>query len=529
MARGLLRRPAMRSFVTSLLVASIASTLSLVGCSSASENAPSPVTSDAGTRPPSTCSVAGQGVCEGDGVRTCTSVGDRLELGPKVVCEGETSCHEGACRPPTEGQLAHAQGLEEFVSGMRSRTAWHGMLDYDAITREGRLAIVKGEDTDAVYLGALRRAFLAIPQGHQGLYLKSGCGKVIPYESTSRFGVCGRPHGDALVVTVAKESNRLGLKKGDRIVEVDGVSGPALLEDAALRPTCSASAPSPSYRRTSGAASFFGTIPAGAKLVVEDPKGQRRTVVVPNESDPSTSCAEPLGRDTRFVAKSEVLPDGTAVVRLPSFVPFDVPFPTSGTQEDFDAYRTAFQARIQAEFDKVKNAPRLIWDLRSNGGGLTQVGLAIASGMPGAKAGPLTHCVARIAKSDPPRFDTNPYAEYALTPGGDFAYSGKVAVLIDGFDYSAADYFPYVVKNATSALLVGSPTAGAFGASSGNFEIAQSPAVTVTYDVNKCTTMDGTPLEGKSVEPHVFVEYDPSSLAEGRDAVLEKAVEALKK
>lgn len=515
----------MRTLVASLLVVSFASTLSLFGCSSAAENPSQTPT----TAPPNTCSLAGQGVCEGDGVRTCTSVGERLELGPKVACEGETSCREGACRPPTESQLAHARGLEDFVSGMRARTAWHATLDYEAIAREGRLAIVKGEDTDLAYLGALRRAFLAIPQGHQGLYLKSGCGKIIPFESTSRFGVCGRPYGDALVVTVAKEGNRLGLKKGDRVVEVDGVTGAEILEDAALRPTCSTSAPSASYRRTSGAASFFGTIPAGAKLVVEGPKGERRNVVVPNESDPTTSCVEPLGRDTRFVAKSEILADGTALVRLPSFVPFDVQFPTSGTQEDYDAYRAAFQARIRTEFDKVKNAPRLVWDLRGNGGGLTQVGLAIASGMPGAKAGPLTHCVARIAKSDPPRFDATPYAEYALTPGGDFAYAGKVAVLIDGFDYSAADYFPYVVKNATSALLVGSPTAGAFGASSGTFEISQSPAVTVTYDVNKCTTTDGTPLEGKSVEPHVFVEYDPSSLAEGRDAVLEKAVAALKK
>jgi len=421
------------------------------------------------------------------------------------------------------------KGLEDFVSGIRSRTAWHGPLDYDAIVREGRVAIVKGDDTDLVYLGALRRAFLAIPQGHQGLYLKSGCGKTLPFESTSRFGVCGRPYGDTLVVTVAKDGNRLGLKKGDRVVEVDGVSGPRMLEDAALRPTCSVSAPSSSYRRTSGAASFFGTIPTGAKLVVEDPKGARRAVVVPSESDTSTSCFEPLGRDTQFVAKSETLTDGTAVIRLPSFVPYDVPFPTSGTQEDFDAYRLAFQARVRAEFDKVKAAPRLIWDLRSNGGGLTQVGLAIASGMVGAKAGPLTRCVDRIAKSDPPRFGTEPYAEYGLTPGGEFAYAGKAAVLIDGFDYSAADYFPYAVRNATSAILVGTPTAGGFGASSGTFEVLQSPAVSVTYDVNKCTTSEGVPLEGKGVEPHVLVEYDPTSLAEGRDAVLERAASELKK
>lgn len=508
-------------------------TLALVGCSSSTEpTAAAPADADAGPGPvtPSTCTRDGEAVCDGDGLRTCRKVGERLELGAAVACEGETSCRDGACREPSASQLAHAKGLEDFVGGIRSRTAWHGSLDYEAILREGRLAIVKGADDDLVYLGALRKAFLAIPQGHQGLYLKSGCGKTIPYESTSRFGVCGRPFGDTVVVTAARDGNLLGLKKGDRVVEVDGTSGAKLLEDAALRPMCSASAPSASYRRTSAAASFFGTVPSGAKLVVESPSGERRTVVVPAERDQAdTSCFDPLGRDTRFVAKSETLADGTAVVRVPSFVPFDVPFPTSGNQADYDAYRAAFQARIVAEFDKVKSAPRLVWDVRSNGGGLTLVGLAIASGMPGARAGNLTSCVARIAKSEPPRFDTTRYAEYALSPGGEFAYSGRVAVLVDGLDYSAADYFPYAVRAATSGVLVGTPTAGAYGGTSGSFEVTAPPVVTVSYDVNKCEAADGTPLEGKGVEPHVVVEYDPASLAAGRDAVLERAVAELKK
>jgi C-terminal processing protease CtpA/Prc len=185
-------------------------------------------------------------------------------------------------------------------------------------------------------------------------------------------------------------------------------------------------------------------------------------------------------------------------------------------------------ARIQAAFDTVKDAPRLIWDIRGNGGGLTRAGIAIASGMPGARAGALTYCSARVSGSSPPRFEGR-YAEYALTPGGAFSYKGKVAVLIDGHDYSAADYFPYLVRNGTDGILVGSPTAGAFGATSGTFSIAESPALEFAYDQNHCLDATGKSLEGRSVQPHRAVEYEPADLASGRDTVLNTAVQELSK
>src|SRR5262249_54948136 len=144
---------------------------------------------------------------------------------------------------------------------------------------------------------------------------------------------------------------------------------------------------------------------------------------------------------------------------------------------------------------------------------------------PGARADTLSYCEARVEKSDPPSFGTFRYAEYALTPGGPFAYTGKVAVLIEGLNYSAADYFPLAVKARTNAILVGKPAAGAFGATSKSQVFDGPPAFSVAVDVNRCSSADDSaPLEGKGATPHVVVEYDPKDLAAGKDTVLERAV-----
>lgn len=156
------------------------------------------------------------------------------------------------------------------------------------------------------------------------------------------------------------------------------------------------------------------------------------------------------------------------------------------SQDEVEAYRAAFEAKIEAAFDAVKSTPAIVWDLRGNGGGLTQVGLDIASGFPGARADAISYCQWRMPKTDPPSLDASRYAEYALSPGGRFAYAGKVAVLIDGQDYSAADYFPLAAKSRTNAILVGAPTAGAYGAESEAKSFDGPPAFSVSVDENRC-------------------------------------------
>lgn len=448
-----------------------------------------------------------------------------------ATCGEDQACIDNACSAPSATQSARVAALGEMVDQMASVTSYPYSYDREAIIRDGKRAILHGPDTDETYLTAMWRAFLAIPEGHQSMLLKSGCGKKLPYSQTSRFGVCVRPSEGGLVVTRVKAgTNQLGLSVGDEIVSADGLSRDAMLAASFLRPTCGSTYPSLSGQNEAAAVAFFATAPSGMSLAIKTTTGETRTVTVPATPDTTAlDCGEVFGRTKQIVADATTLPDGTAVIRLPSFVPYDVPFPNTNDPVAIASYRDDFIARIKTAFDTVKDAPRLVWDVRGNGGGLTLAALAIGSGMPGAQSTTTTYCTARLAGTDPVAFDDFRYAEYALSPGGDFLYTGKVAVLIDGLDYSASDYFAHFVRHATSATLVGAATAGAYGGSSGSFDITSAtPALTFYYDTNRCVSgADDLPLEGQGVEPHLTVRYDPIDLAEGRDTVLEAAIAAL--
>ena len=85
--------------------------------------------------------------------------------------------------------------------------------------------------------------------------------------------------------------------------------------------------------------------------------------------------------------------------------------------------------------------------------------------------------------------------------------------------------YPLAIKSKTSALLVGTPSAGAFGATSDSKIFDGPPKFSVAVDLNRCSLAENdAPLEGHGVVPHVLVEYDAMDLAAGKDTVLERAV-----
>jgi hypothetical protein len=414
--------------------------------------------------PPTDACADGESRCSGLQIERCVLGADGVRVWAAAVdCDGEMVCRDGACAPPTAKQLGQAETAA--ASGSCRSTSIYA-------------------------------------------------------QDTSRFGVCGRPHGDGIIVTYARAGNPLGLRPGDVVVQAGADRRPALLEAAARRPVCGASSPSASHRRTSAAASFFGTVPAGMELTVAPAAGgPERTLVVPSTNGPVVSCQDPLGRAIDFEARAERRPDGVAVIRLPRFYRLA---PVS--QTDVNALIAQMTDAVRVEFDKVKDAPAIVWDLRANYGGITPVGLAIASGMPTARSTALSYC--RYRPPGATTLDPQRYAEYAVTrtTTGPFAYAGRVAVVIDGLDYSASDYFAYAVRTATDTKLVGSATAGAYGGSGPQKPLGGTPAVSVTVDVNRCFDAADLPLEGRAVEPHVPVEYDPADLAAGRDTLLEAAV-----
>ena len=466
----------------------------------------------------------GQTQCDQDRLQTCTEEGTWSE---PADCPGEQACRETACADPTPAQYEQADAASFYLAELVGNTAWHMPIDAAAIEADARSAILQGDGSDASYYRAMRAIHRAVPQGHQGLS-NNRCNTPEMYGATSsRFGVCARPYQDHLIVTFVRAGNALGLAAGDRIIRAGEDTGEAILEAAAARPLCGTSAPSEAFRKGEAATSFFGSVPAAMELEVQPVSGAAYTLTVPDTHDATpTNCQDPLGRDMSFNAQSYLRPDGIGVVRVPRFFPLGFSLPVNPTQQEIDELiNTMMQAVVDA-FDQVKSAPQLIWDARSNFGGVTLVGLEIAGGMPTATQTTLSSCQVRVPYSDPPAFSGGT-AFYSVTPGGQLAYSGEVAVLIDQLDYSAADYFPLAVRRATSTLLVGSPTAGAFGGVGPSFDIPAMPPMFASADPFKCSDAMGTPLEGSSVMPDMVVEYEPTDLAAGIDTVMEAAASAL--
>jgi C-terminal processing protease CtpA/Prc len=465
--------------------------------------------------------------CQGRAVATCQAQGDGLSWSDPVPCGNGQVCRDQLCQAPSPTQRQQLDDVALFVANMAARTGWLDdfNLDLAGLTLGAQTEILDGDGTVSHFYAALRLALLGFPTGHAALFSATECGTLqLPYQDTSRLGVCARPLGDGMVVTHVTPGNPLGLLPGDQVLDADGVSGTELVQRSLLRPVCGNSSATESHMRTTAATSFFGTVPEGTTLTILPADGSpRRTVTVPGSNQALLDCRDPMGKDTAFDARAELRPDGVAVIRLPRF------FPIEGQPDDPpDQLMMQMEQAVQTAFDSVKDAPGLVWDLRANVGGITQVALDIVAGMPGARAVPtLAHCQSRIPFQQPVAFYPESAVEYAVTPGGSFAYAGKVAVLVDGLAISAADYFARAVKLATDVPVVGSPPAGAYGGGDAEFSASDDPSLTGVADPARCddgSGVPGVPLEGQATVPDLTVEPTPADLAAGVDTQLEAAV-----
>ncbi len=506
------------------------SCLSVAACSSA-ESAPAVVAdaSSAPAAPVAGCPEVSASRCQGARVQTCEARGQGSAWTEAVACPGEQACREGACSDPSPRQRAQAASIASFVDTLAQGSAWHLVVDADGVKARERTSILQGDGSDASFFGAAWRTLNAYPHGHQRLFAvdPSVCRKAMPYQLSSRFGVCGRPSAAGLAVTYARKDNLLGLSAGDVVIQAGEHAGDALFEQAYLRPVCGIVFPAPSGRRYAGAASFFGTVPAGMKLTVQAVDGATREVTVPPDADAtSTNCRDPFSRSTAIYAHATMRSDGVAVIRLPSFIPFDKAFPAEPAEAD--AFIAAFQAEIVKVFDTVKAAPAIIWDARGNNGGITPVGLAIVAGFSSARRTSISYCRTRVPGSSPPTFAVQRYMPYEVVPGGSFAYAGKVAVVTDGLAYSAGDYFPYAAAVASGAPVVGSSSAGAFGGGNAPIEIDGPPRLDANFDPTACfSALTDLPLEGAPASPQVAVEYEARDLAAGKDTIVDRAAKVL--
>jgi tricorn protease len=124
-----------------------------------------------------------------------------------------------------------------------------------------------------------------------------------------------------------------------------------------------------------------------------------------------------------------------------------------------------------------------------------------------------------------------PLAYWAVRDGQDWqwppvAHFGPKVMLINGWSGSGGDAFPDYFRKAELGPLVGSRTWGGLIGISGAPQLIDGGVVTVPtfrmYDP------DGEWFkEGHGVEPDIEVREDPTALAKGGDAQLEKAIEVI--
>ena len=114
-----------------------------------------------------------------------------------------------------------------------------------------------------------------------------------------------------------------------------------------------------------------------------------------------------------------------------------------------------------------------------------------------------------------------------LEPSPDhFDYKGKIAVLIHGSTQSAAEHTCLLLETVADVTFVGAPTSGA----DGNITYTFLPGnIALSFTGMGVLHADGRQLQRKGIQPHIRVEPTIKGIRSGRDEILEKAVEFLKK
>jgi C-terminal processing protease CtpA/Prc len=176
-------------------------------------------------------------------------------------------------------------------------------------------------------------------------------------------------------------------------------------------------------------------------------------------------------------------------------------------------------AAMEAVFDAIKaaaesKAPAVIVDVRPNSGGDELLAREVAGCF---VTGPKVYSKDTVRAGG----KTSEVYDRVVKPApGRAAYRGRVVVLMGRANMSACESFLLMMKQAPDCTLVGEPSYG----SSGNPK-PHDLGNGVTAYLSSWTDMtpDGTPLEGKGIQPDVPVKTTADDLAAG-DPVLDEAL-----
>ncbi len=211
--------------------------------------------------------------------------------------------------------------------------------------------------------------------------------------------------------------------------------------------------------------------------------------------------------------KPNGLPANVAVLRIHEFTPFK-------------EVGTKFHELVNAA--QTAGATSIVVDLRDNPGG-------VATECTSAQGAFLPDGVVNTLEK---RYSKTVYAyKNGLVTGGNgqkmnevysianpAQFKGKVAVLVNSDSASCGEVFPAHIQYAKRGIVVGEETYGILNTATSFFPLADDSLLGLT--IARSLRPDGQPFSER-VKPDVEFAEDLEALAQGRDAMLERALDAL--
>jgi carboxyl-terminal processing protease len=369
-----------------------------------------------------------------------------------------------------------------------------GGVDWPAIRAEYAPLVAQAQDQATLRLH-LQRMLDRLGRSHFAIIPEEAA--VFQPEQRHRHGTLGLAIawvGDGIHVTTVEEAvaaERAGIRPGDRVVAVDGVDLDGVRRHLAtgLMPEGRQEA----YLVTVVMERLQAAVGSGVTLSLER-SGSRWDVDLLTEPHLGL-WSEPMGFFPAMPLQLDAcyLEGGAAYLRLSAFAP-------------------ALMGQIRSFLRSLAEEDALVIDLRGNRGGL----LTMANGIAGLLIREEMSLGQMNLRDGVIYFDAYPQSG---------AFSGPVAILIDRNSASTSEILAAGLQEGGRARVFGERSAGAALPS----QFRQLPTGDLfQYAVADVLTHGHRQLEGEGVEPDELISRRLDELAEGRDGVLEAAIEWLR-
>jgi C-terminal processing protease CtpA/Prc len=353
--------------------------------------------------------------------------------------------------------------------------------DWPAVLRRTLTAAATDPDERA-FLDTLRRMVAALQDSHGVVMHRSD-----PW--TGQLPLLWEWIEDRLVVTHVAPKDAEGIQRGDVVLRING--RPAG-EVVAAREELTSGA-TPGYRRYAAVFTLgLGMKDQEVQLEVRHPTGETATVVVRHSMQFPASV-------------TEARPEKIAELK-PGLFYVDL---TRILDDDF-----------KGALDRLSQAKGIVFDLRGHPSGVSPVVLGHLTDQPldlGASSVPV------ITRPDRQGMKFEPVEGQSAQPASP-RLRAKVAFITDARAVSYAENYLIPVEQHRLGEIVGSPTAG----TTGNFAPFRIPGgYQIFWTALRVNKPDGSPFHGVGIKPTVPVSRTLKGVVEGRDEVLDKAVEVV--